>query len=254
MVTVLAKRDPPQGDILVLSKQRLSISYSPSWPHCCCYFGLSRRDYLFLSLSQWLSHQGSSCNQCDVTQRRWSWKPGRSNHLSAAGKGRKILFSRLIACKGCWQYPGHFFSEWNLFPVLLTWFTHVYGKLSHEEESCRKPRREMRCPELLASDTSKEMSRVKRSIKERKQSVMGKGRQTRTQERTSMKRNNNYVSYIFGNGLTNWALLAPPIWIKIPAHTELDIPFNRLAIGVPRGRGNRNWSGLWANDWKIILS
>lgn len=183
MVTVLAKRNPPQGDILVLSKQRLCISYSPSWPHCCCCFGLSRRDYLFLSLSQWLSRQGSSCNQCDVTQRCWSWKPGRSNHLSPAGKGRKILFSRLIACKGCWQYPGHFFSEWNLFPVLLTWFTHVYGKLSHEKESCRKPRREMRCPELLASDTSKEMSRVKRSIKERKQSVMGKGRQTRTQER-----------------------------------------------------------------------
>lgn len=100
-----------------------------------------------------------------------SWK-GKKNTVLKAHSLQRVLTN-----------PGPFFNEWNLFPVLLTWFTHVYGKLSHEEESCRKPRRETRCPELLASDTSKEMSRVKRSIKERKQSVMGKGRQTRTQER-----------------------------------------------------------------------
>lgn len=50
-------------------------------------------------------------------------------------------------------------------------------------QACRKLRREMRCSELLAGHISKEMSRVKRSIKERKQSVMGNGRETRAKKR-----------------------------------------------------------------------
>lgn len=148
MVTVLIKTDLLfQEDILVFSRQRLNISYSLFWPHHCCCFRLSRRDYLFLSLWQWLSLQDSSCNQCDLAQRCWSWKPGRDSPLSPAGKGRKqILLPRITAFKGCWQYMWPFFSERSLFPLLLTWFIQDWwrhhclhfsdGKLSHEEGTC----------------------------------------------------------------------------------------------------------------------
>lgn len=50
-------------------------------------------------------------------------------------------------------------------------------------QACRKPRIEKRYPDLPASHTIKEMSRMKRNTKERKQSVMGKGKETRTQHR-----------------------------------------------------------------------
>lgn len=186
MVTVLVKR--ASSGRHSCSQQAEAISYSP-WPHHFCCFCLSGRDYLFLSLSQWLSRPGSSCNQCDATQRYWSWGPGRGSHPSPAGQGRKqILLSRVIACKRCWQYTGHFFSQSSIFPVLLTCFPCLWEAESWRRntsiiQAWRKPRREMRCPELLAGHTSKEMSRVKKSIKEKKQGVMGKGRETRTQKR-----------------------------------------------------------------------
>lgn len=65
-------------------------------------------------------------------------------------------------------------------------------------QACRKPRREKRYLDLLASHTSKEMSRVKKHQREKEKCDGHREKNKNTEERTSMKRNNNHASYIFG--------------------------------------------------------
>lgn len=95
-----------------------------------------------------------------------------------------------------------------------------------------------------------ELSEVKHQ-REKEKCDEWRERSKNTGERVRTKSSNNYASYLFGKGLTNWAFLAPPIWIKIPAYADLDFPFNRLSVGVPRGRGNRSTNRCLKNWLKV---